>query len=794
MQLDDRFPESLSSNTALSQDFFDEIKKSTNELDYDKTIHLTSVAINAIKLSQLTIAYDHRAYGLMRQCKFDAAIQDIKKMIECHPELGTNYLKLANVLDMQGKQERVYRVCDEALKKSKILEDDPLYGKLVQLRNAADEKRTRRIDPLAVLPIKLDAQIFTLLTTKERVNLMYISPLWRQRISQCEAAWESVKDNPYPLQGSLVARVLPHVAKHIKELQFPTHSIVMLSKYLEHMENGYFAQIEKLKLLVNFARTQNATMLFINAFWKIRYTLTTLHLEIPECKYSIKLAEILFYCRNLKVLTYVVVNGSLPVALGDLELLEDSHDSLIDLSLSTRSVITGQPLKTLVRWCPNLRRLVIGECSSDVFDIVLEDCPKLDIFYFDNNRGVITLPCLSDLNEKYNKNSSSNDTDNTSFLTKTTITTTTTPIIATTSSVQLNDNDTVGQLRILSTPTSYLYHGSGTPISQLMRFLQKNQKTLEQIYANMSMTTEQKENGEPHPLLPNYGVNMLSFDRLEHLTYVADIYGVMEKFFLNSIESSHSSLNSFEAVDSFNIPAVVDTLIKIPPVQKLKFFYHTDQEALRRNTYQYNYGDTEQKQQQDDAAAEQSMVRLFESYASSCNNYHLLPSTIEFNNDNNTRVLETVIFEECKFITDNVLNTFAEIKTLKALKLKNISAAYKITTRGFKDFLIKLGQNTRIMQLELNHMDEVVKEDDGDEMLCLIGKNMIWLKTLHLEDLANITYQGINDMLDVIKGKIFRNLTIEQCEAIAEQEYKIENHIKKYCLHVNLEVDNSYCG
>ena len=81
-------------------------------------------------------------------------------------------------------------------------------------------------------------------------------------------------------------------------------------------------------------------MLFINAFWKIRYTLTTLHLEIPECNYSIKLAEILFYCRNLKVLTYVVVNGSLPMALGDLELLEDSHDSLIDLSLSTRSVIT----------------------------------------------------------------------------------------------------------------------------------------------------------------------------------------------------------------------------------------------------------------------------------------------------------------------------------------------------------------------------------------------------------------------------------------------------------------------
>ena len=39
-------------------------------------------------------------------------------------------------------------------------------------------------------------------------------------------------------------------------------------------------------------------------------------------------------------------------------------------------------------------------------------------------------------------------------------------------------------------------------------------------------------------------------------------------------------------------------------------------------------------------------------------------------------------------------------------------------------------------------MSKVVKEDDGDEMLCLIGKNIVWLETVYLEDLEKYYIPG----------------------------------------------------
>ncbi|KAG2221550.1 hypothetical protein INT45_004544 [Circinella minor] len=772
IQTDVFLPNYSITNSSSNEASFEKVKNAISEFDYEKTINLALTAINTIKRTQLTIAYDHRVYGRIQQYKYEAAVQDIEKIIEYNPDLGTNYFKLANVLDLQGKQEKVYQVCDEALKKKKTSEKDSLYGQLVQLKNAANEKRTRRIDPLAVLPVKLDERIFTALTTKDLVTLMYISSLWRQRVLQCEAAWETVSDIPNHRPNAL--RVLPQVAKYIKKMTLCTEKTTIMSRYLEFIDDGVFTKIESLSLKVSYIKAKNMEMLLTSAFWKIRSTLTCLSLEVPNSANPVKLAAILFYCKNLKVLEFRACKGSLASALGDLELLGDSHKLLIDLRLSVPQM-TGQSLKSLIHWCPNIRRLILDNTffPDNVIDIILNDCTRLEILGYCHTRNDNNIFYLDDLNTNNNNDSSNNGSNKSSDIIKnnpTTITaTSTTPH-------QSSDNNAVGQLRILSTTTRYIYYNtSGVPSNQLMQLLQKHQKSLERIYVNMAITNEQQVNGEPHPFIPYIDVDVLIFDRLEHLSYVADIYGVMEKLFLSSIESSHSSLKTFEAIDSFNIPAIVDTLIKIPPVQKLKFLF-CDPKA-KYNTFQYYFGDEDQQQQQDDVTAEQSMVQLFKSYASFCNNPHL---SLSIGCDNSTRVLETVSFKRCKFITDNVLDALAEIKTLKVLKFEEIDTDDKITSQGFKSFLIKLGQNTKIAQLQLDQMNNVFKKYHGDDILRLIGKNMAYLEMLNLENLYHITYKGFEDMLNAIKGKKLRSLALIGWDEDSDFEDKIRHHIKKH--------------
>ncbi|KAG2222973.1 hypothetical protein INT45_012951 [Circinella minor] len=709
MQSNALLPDFQITDLTLAEVSFKKVKNASGELDYEKTINLVLSTINTIKRSQLTIAYDHRVYGFIQQYKYDAAVQDIEKLIEYNPDLGTNYLKLANVLDLQGKQEKVYQVCDEALKKKKISENDSLYGQLVQLKQGANKKRTRRIDPLAVLPVKLGNRIFTALTTKDLMVLMYISSLWRQRVLQCETAWETVGDISNHRLNALC--VLPQVAKHVKKMILSTEKPTVMSRYFEFIEDGVFTKIESLNLKVTEAK--NMSMIITNAFWKIRNTLTNLSLDVPSCTNPVQLVDILFYCKNLKALKFKTGKGSLASALGDLELLEDSHKSLIDLRLSVPKIMTGQSLKSLIRWCPNIRRLILDNTSfpDDVIDVILNDCHHLEILGYSYKCHDNDIFFLDNLNTN---DSSINDSNKSGTIIKNNHNSTTATSIT---PHQSNDNNSVGQLRILSTPTKYSYHTPGVPINQLIRLLQKHQKSLERIYANMAITHEQQANGEPHPYLPYIGVDVLTFDRLEHLSYVADIYGVMEKLFLNSIESSHSSLKTFEVVDSFNIPAIVDTLIKIPPVQKLNFFYRNPQ--AKYHTFQYYFGDEDQQQQQEDVTVEQSMVRLFTSYAFSCNNPYLSFS-IGFNGDNATSVLETVSFQACTFFTDSVLDALAEIKTLKVLEFEKVDIDDKITTQGFKSFLIKLGQNTKIIKLKLYTMNNVFKKYHGDYILRLI--------------------------------------------------------------------------
>ena len=84
----------------------------------------------------------------------------------------------------------------------------------------------------------------------DRMTLMHVSPLWRQRVPQCENAWEAVDNIQYPRPKIL--GVLPHVAKHVKNMTLCTDKGYLLSRYFELIEDGMFTKLESLTLKGNY--------------------------------------------------------------------------------------------------------------------------------------------------------------------------------------------------------------------------------------------------------------------------------------------------------------------------------------------------------------------------------------------------------------------------------------------------------------------------------------------------------------------------------------------------------------
>ena len=165
---------------------------------------------------------------------------------------------------------------------------------------------------------------------------------------------------------------------------------------------------------------------------------------------------------------------------------------------------------------------------------------------------------------------------------------------------------------------------------------------------------------------------MLNLDRLEKITFWSDIYGVYGPLFCQIVGPT---LKYFESVGMSDFVAVVDTLINSKPqFETLKFSYV----FIKHNEEKY-------------ALAVQCLVRLFNEYAATS-----LPGT------DTTKELKNVMFHHCRFISDDVLDPLANVKTIKGFGLEGTN---RITAQGLKNFFIKLDkQNVQITTLRLGGM------------------------------------------------------------------------------------------
>ncbi|KAI7853254.1 hypothetical protein BDC45DRAFT_606809 [Circinella umbellata] len=688
----------ITTATAIPMTF--EKVKNANDSDNNNEIIRQATGIEGhVDQLEFLLMLEHRAHALSMKSNFEAAAQDAKTMIEYAPTLPQGYLCFGKLLTMQGKQARASKVYQEGLEK--VSTNDPAYGQLLQAEKMADEKNNHCFDLVSALPLELKDAIVILLLEEERANLFNVSTTWSRWLENCPKAWKYIYN-----EDVAVSRVLPKVAKYIKHLVFNEMTEEIWLKYLEHLENGDFRNLESLEVpeIDDYdVFSTNSLMALMNGFWKTRHTLTKIDLTFPVYESPITITDILFYLPYLETLILRTDKIHLAGMLGDLERLQEPHRSLIDLTLDT-AYTTAAALKPLAKCCPYVRRLRLEYATYRVLDIVSDHFPNVEMLGY--NFGYTLPESHKVLNQDYYNNNG--------------------PIIPTTNVNNMYIKEKEGSLRAFYSGCGW----KGVSGAGLFRLLQKNQKTLEIVHADMGRGDEREIEEDPRYYNPpeyliEAASTVLNLDRLGTIMFRSDEDGLHEPLFHRMVGSP---LKHFESVETYDLPAVMDTLISLrPSLETLRF----------KDVY---IEDNDQK----NGMTSHSMVRLLNEYATT--------SLSEFNTAKNLRI---VMFENCQFISDDVLDALANIRTIQGLSFGGQS---NITPQGFKNFFIKLKkQNVQITKLKFDKMEHLV---DTKTLLNIIN-TMEGLEGLQLICICDLTEHDIIKVID--NAKKLNTLIVENC-------------------------------
>ena len=235
-----------SCNPALTQTYINDSKTASDNHNLNQVIDLSTKALSHVIQSEVVTLLNLRAHALGMKGYFDKAIQDAGRIIRFVPDRSIGYLRLGDLLHMQGKQIRAIIVYQEAL--VKVSKQDPGYQQLVQDKRKAEEKSKRRVDMIPLLPFELVDTIFDYLPEKTKViACLDVSKKWRGKISCSQMLWTTVLDN-FEEDGdglsALVSRAVPHIAHHIKNLTLDTNDTEIAQIYLEYLGKGYFKKLK----------------------------------------------------------------------------------------------------------------------------------------------------------------------------------------------------------------------------------------------------------------------------------------------------------------------------------------------------------------------------------------------------------------------------------------------------------------------------------------------------------------------------------------------------------------------
>ncbi|KAI7852716.1 hypothetical protein BDC45DRAFT_606977 [Circinella umbellata] len=716
-------------NTGTPTSSFEKVKDAYNHRDYTEIIRQATNTIAHIEQLELLLVLEHRAHAFSMKSKFGAAARDAETMIKYAPTLPQGYLCFGKLLSMQGKQARALKVYQEGL--DKVPTNNLAYGQLLQAKKTVAKKNNQHFDLVSALPLEVKDEIVKLLSEEERLNLFDVSTTWSQRLENCQKAWKYIY-NDHGSDGAIaVSQVLSKIAKHINHLTITEINREMWLKYLEVLENGHFRNLKSLELTDLMLPTvfcTNSVISLMNGFWKMRYTLTKLNFIFTEDGSPITITDILFHLPHLETLIFDV-DDSLADVLGELEGLQEPHRSLIDLTLDTYST-SGDALRPLAKKCPYVRRLRLEMATPSALDIVTNYFHNVEMLGYNNHHE---LPSSHEvLNQDYNNDG---------------------PIIPIISMNTMYMEQEQGRLRAFYSNNEV----SRVPGDVFLPLLQKNQKTLEIIHANMSIPEHQHQDDEPHDnFRPDYvrtaASVVLNLDRLQKIMFWPDIYEVYEPLFCRMVAPS---LKFFKSVKPSNLFAVVDSLINSQQMPETLGFTHV---PTMHNDPDHTF-------------ATQCFVRLFKEYTAKS----LL-------GPNATKRLINVIFDYCYCISDDVLDALANIKTIKGLSFLGDS---KITRQGFKDFFIKLNkQNVQISKLKLGGMKGLMDSN----MLSDIISSMEYLEVLYLYGMDGLTDDDIKVLIH--SAKKLHTFVVKRCRVDCEDIMTFVNNTRRRFKYVKIIDDD----
>ena len=234
----------------FAQNSFDQLITTFDKHNHNRGFDLSARAITHVQQYQLVALLNLRAQAFGMRGNFEEAVKDAKEIIKYAPERSIGYLRLGNLLHMQGKQSAAITLYDEAL--AKISNQDEGYQQLIQDKKKAEEKHKQHVDMITMLPSELVDAIFEYLPeTTKVIACMDVSKPWRKRIVQSQTIWRTIWSHFGEMDNKsapLLIRAIPHIAHHVKDLTIDRSDMEIEQMYLDYMEKGYFKRIKNLTL------------------------------------------------------------------------------------------------------------------------------------------------------------------------------------------------------------------------------------------------------------------------------------------------------------------------------------------------------------------------------------------------------------------------------------------------------------------------------------------------------------------------------------------------------------------
>ncbi|KAI8150429.1 hypothetical protein BJV82DRAFT_587168 [Fennellomyces sp. T-0311] len=497
------------------QTSFNKVECAIDQHDYRQAVNCASATIQFIQQLLLLSVLDNRAYALGMQGHFDDAVKDAEAMITCKPTLPTGFIRLGNIYRMQGKQRRAIETYEIGLES--VPPDDPQYPLLQEGKAEATLQNEKRIDFIARLPIEMVDYIMTQLPNESRAICLSISSVWRNKILDCAETWCTLETDDGAGDNEIIS-TMPHIAHHVQDLTVYTENRRVWLQYLLNMRSGHFRKIKSITLADTTSKHFSPSVVtsMVTAFWQLRATLTTLDLDFDENHATVTLADVLLVCTNLTKLVYTTL-CPLSQILGDLTVLP-VHSTLNDLQLEAQA-IDGETIEPLLQQCPQMRRLVLEDCSDSVLDVVKQNCPRLKIFGY-NSEAEEMVP--SDYEEGH-----------------------------------------VLGIRAIYTSTCH----DAIPTQKLLQLIKDNTETLDTLFADICPTDEEVSEA----LYSD--VNLAGLKKLKYWSGPGG--DGIERAFLQSI-SKCTSLTHFEAQNTTLTTAVTEALLALPPPETFVLAYTYD--------------------------------------------------------------------------------------------------------------------------------------------------------------------------------------------------------------------------